>query len=162
MATPRVRGQLNERSEDRPFIKSKHEHVTLSLELVERATSLKQRFINTSTAGDDTNRRTRGTGDGFLRTTWEADTGFVVVGRVADDGSVVAGCPCECAAVTDFLFDIADDCTFRQLTHGEDVTDGELCLFTAVDECASVQAFCGDECLLALFVLIRVTEDDAG
>lgn len=147
---------------DNTYIKRIHEHVTLSLELVECATGLEQRLINTPTASDDADRCTRGTGDGLLRTAWEADTGFVVVGRVADDSSVVAGCPCECATVTDFLFNIADDCTFRQLAHGEDVADGELCLFAAVDEGAGVQPFGGDECFFALFVLIRVTEHDAG
>jgi len=48
------------------------------------------------------------------------------------------------------------------LADGEDVANGELGLFAAVDEGTGVQAFGGDECLRAAFVSVRVAEDDAG
>jgi len=134
--------------------------VTLGLEFVVRATGLEQGFIDTSTAGDNTDRRTRRSRDGLLCATWEADTGFVVIG-VAYDGGVVAGCTGECATVSDFLLDVANNGTFWQLADGEDVANGELGLFAAVDEGTGVQAFGGDECLRAAFVSVRVAEDDA-
>lgn len=143
------------------YLKHIYEHVTLGLEFVVRATGLEQGFIDTSTASDNADRRTRGSRDGLLCAAWEADTGFVVV-RVADDGGVVAGCTRECATVPDFLLNVADNGTFWQLADREDVANGELGLFAAVDEGAGMQTFGGDECLRAAFVSVRVAEDDAG
>lgn len=136
--------------------------VTLGTELVERTTSLEQRLINTSTTRNDTHSRTSSARHGLLRSGRKTNTGLVVVGVVADNGSVVAGGTGERTAVADLLLDVADDGTFGALADREDVADGERGLLAAVDEGAGVQAFGGDEGLLAELVPVGVTEDHAG
>lgn len=136
--------------------------VTLSLEFVVSTASLEQGLVDPSTTSDDTNSRTSVTRHGLLGTGGEADTGLVVVGGVANDGGVVSGCAGEGTTVAGLLLDVADDGTLRALAHGEDVADVQGSFFAAVDECAGVHAFGGDEGLLAQLVAVWVTEDDTG
>jgi len=136
--------------------------VTLSLELVERTTGLKQGLVDTTTTGDNADRGTRAAHHSLLRARRKTDAGLALLGRVANDGRVVAGGTGERTTVTDLLLNVADDGTFRALREGENVADGESGLLASVDERASVEALSGDESLRTELVAVRVTEDDAG
>jgi len=136
--------------------------VTFSLVLVVCPSSLQQRLIDPPTTRDDANCRPGTASDSLLCTTRQTNAGLVLIRGVSDHGSVVPGCPCECAAVTDFLLDVADDGAFGALADGEDVSNGESRFFAAVDEGAGVHTFCGDECFFTEFVAVWVTEDYLG
>ena len=135
--------------------------VALSPVFVERTTGLEQGLVDTTTTRNNADGRTRACRDGLLCTAGETNAGLVVLGGVTDDGGVVARCACECTAVTDFLLDVGDDGTFGALAYGKDVANAEGGLLAAVNEGAGVKTFGSDECFLAKFVAIRVTEDDA-
>lgn len=81
---------------------------------------------------------------------------------MTNDGGIVARGAGEGTTVADFLLNIADDSTFRALGNGEDIADGKGSLLAAVDEGTGVEALGGDESLLAEFVAVGVTENDAG
>ena len=81
---------------------------------------------------------------------------------MTDDGSVVARCASESTTVTDFLFYVADDGTFRALAYGEDVADCECGFLAGVDESPGVETFGCDKCFFPEFVAVGVTENDAG
>ncbi|PPQ84883.1 hypothetical protein CVT25_004626 [Psilocybe cyanescens] len=136
--------------------------VPLSLELVERTPRLQQRLVDPSSARNNANRRARIARDRLLRARRQPDAGLVVVGRASDDGSVVARRAGERTAVAGLLLDVADDGSLGALRDGDHVADGQGGLFAAVDECAGVEAFDGDEDLAALLVALGVAEDDAG
>ena len=127
-----------------------------------RTASLEQRLVDTSTTRNDTDGRTAAARHGLLRAGRETDAGLVLIGGVADDGSVVSGCPGERTAVSSFLFNVADNGTFRALGDWKDVSNREGSLLAAVDEGTGVKALGRDEGLLAELVAVGVTEDDAG
>jgi len=135
--------------------------VTLGPVFVVCTTGLQERLVDPSSTGDDTNGSASAAADGLLRSRRETDPGLVVIRGVADDSGVVAGSAREGTAVTDFLLDVTDDGTFGEGGDGEDVADRESGLLAAVDECTGVQAFGGDEGLLAELVTVWVAEDDA-
>lgn len=145
-----------------PCTKYHHIPVALSLVLVVRTTSLKQRLIDPSTAGNNPHRRTRAPRHCLLRTTREPNARLVVLGRVSDNSRVVTRRAREGTAVADLLLDIADDGTLGALRDGENVADGESRFFAAVDEGAGVETFGGDEGFFAEFVAVGVAEDHTG
>jgi len=136
--------------------------VTLSLEFVVSPTGLEQGFVDPSTTSDNTDAGPRATGDGLFGTGWKTDAGLVVFLRVPNDSSIASGCSGKRTTVTDLLLDIADDRSFWELAHGEDISDVEGSLPAAVDKGASMKALSGDKGLLSEFVTVRITEHDAG
>ena len=52
--------------------------------------SLQDRFVNTSTASNDTNHGSVGRGDHLFGAGWQLDPGPLRVGIVGDDGGVVS------------------------------------------------------------------------
>ena len=81
---------------------------------------------------------------------------------MSNDGSVGSRRPGERAAVTDLLLDAADDCSFGELAHGENVSNAEGGLLAAVDEGTSVKTLGGDEGLFTELVAVWIAEDDTG
>jgi len=134
--------------------------VTLGFVFVERSASLQQRLLNPSTTSNDSNSNPGISRNGLFRSRRKTDTGLVVF-RVSDNGTVCSGCPGERTTVTNFLLDVANDGTFRALGDGEDVSDGEGRFFAAVHKSTGVETLGCDECLLAEFVAVWVTEDDS-
>jgi hypothetical protein len=81
---------------------------------------------------------------------------------MSNNSGVIARCACESTSVTQLLFYIAYDCTFRTLTDWENVADCKGGFPPAVNEGAGVEAFGGDEGFFAEFITVRITEDDTG
>jgi len=81
---------------------------------------------------------------------------------VSDDGSVGSRCTGERATVADLLLDAANDRSFGELAHGEDVSNAEGSLLAAVDEGTCVKTLGGDEGFFAELVAVRIAEDDTG
>ena len=81
---------------------------------------------------------------------------------MSNDGSVGSRCPGESATVADLLLDTADDRSFGELAHRENISNVEGSLLAAVDESASMKTFGGNEGLFAELVTVRVAEDDTG
>jgi hypothetical protein len=81
---------------------------------------------------------------------------------MANNGSVGPGCPGESTTVADLLLDAADDCSFRELAHGENISNAESSLLAAVDEGTGVKTLSGDEGFFAEFVAVWIAEDDTG
>lgn len=136
--------------------------VTLSLVFVECTTGLEQRLVDTSTTSNNTDSCSARARDSLLGTAGQTDTSLILFRRVTDNSSVVAGCPCERTTITGLLLNVANDCTFRALGDGKNVSDSESSLLAAVDEGTSVQALSGNESLLAELVAVWVPEDDTG
>jgi len=136
--------------------------VSLSLVFMESSASLEQGLVDPSTTSDDTDGGTGATRDGLFRTGWETDASLVVFGRVPDDCSVGSGRPGERTTVTDLLLNAANDRSFGELAHGENISNIESSLLATVDEGAGMETFCGNESFRTEFVTVRVAEDDAG
>jgi len=81
---------------------------------------------------------------------------------VSNDGGVGSRCPGERTTVTDLLLDAANDRSFGELAHWENISNVEGSLLAAVDEGTSVKTFGGDESLFAELVTVWITEDDPG
>lgn len=79
---------------------------------------------------------------------------------MADNGSVVTGSSGKSSSVTRLLLDVANNSTFGALGDGEDVTDVEGGLLTAVDESTSGKTLGGNEGLGLELVSVRVSEND--
>jgi len=136
--------------------------VSLGLEFMESSAGLEQGLVNPSTTSDDTDGGTGTTGDGLFRTGWETDAGLVVFGRVSDDCSVGSGRPGERTTVANLLLNAANDRSFGELAHGQNISNIESSLLATVDEGTGVKTFCGNKGLLTEFVTVRIAEDDAG
>lgn len=96
-----------------------------------------------------------------LGTGRKTDSGLAVL-TVADDGSVVTGGSGQRSSVSNLLLDVADNGTFGALGDGEDVSDVQGSLLSAVDERSGGDSLGGDEGLLSELVSVRVSEDDGG
>jgi hypothetical protein len=81
---------------------------------------------------------------------------------VTDNGSVVSGSLGKRSSVTDLLLDVADDCSFRALRDGENVSDVQSSLLSTVDERTGSDTLGSDEGLLSELVSVRVSEDNDG
>ena len=138
------------------------ELVSLSLEFIVSPASFEQGLVNPPTTSDDADSSTGTTRDRLFCTGWETDTGLVVFGRVSDDGSVGSGCPSERTTVTDLLLDSANDRSFRELAHRENISNVEGSLLAAVDEGASVKTFGGNEGFFAELVTVWIAKDYTG
>ena len=134
---------------------------TLCLVLPVGVTGLKQRLLGTSTTGDDTNHGTAGRAEGLLGTRGQLHASLALIGVVADDGGVVAASTSKVSTVTGLLLNVADDGTFRHLTDGENVADGQSSTLAAVDELAGVETLRGDEEAADSAEAVGVTELDA-
>jgi hypothetical protein len=104
------------------------------------ARRLHERFVCTSTTGDDSDHTTAGAGEDLLGAGWELDTGLALVGVVADDGNVVAGGTTERTTVSGLLLDVGEDGTLGDGVEGQDVADGESGVLSGVDELDTVSA----------------------
>lgn len=105
---------------------------------MECSSSFQERFIDSSTTSNNSDRRSCTSTDGLLRTTREPDARLVIFGSVTNDGCIVSRCPGQSSTVADLFFDVADDGTFRHVCDGEDISYSQGRLFAAVDECTSV------------------------
>ena len=81
---------------------------------------------------------------------------------MSNDGGVGSRCPGERTTVTDLLLDAANDRSFGELAHGENISNVEGGLLAAVDESTSVKTFGGNESLFAELVTVWITEDNPG
>jgi hypothetical protein len=136
--------------------------VALGFVLVVGATSLEHRLVNATTTSNNTDGASAGRLNGLLGTRGKTDAGSTGLSVVRDNGSVVTRGTGNSSSVSWLLFQVADEGTFGHRTDGEDVTDLEVGLLSAVDELSSVETLYSDESLLDLLVLVRVTEDNLG
>lgn len=132
--------------------------VALHLIFVVRTSSLQDRLVDSSSAGNDSDHRAIGRRQNFLGARWELDASPLCVWVVGDDGGVVAGCAGKLSAIAGLLLNVADDGSFGHQTERQNVADGQLSLLAAVHELAGVHAFDGDEEFLADLVAVRVAE----
>lgn len=88
----------------------------------------------------------------------QPDSGLGAVLGVADDGGVAPGGSADRALVAGVLLDVADDGTLGDLVEREHVARRQLGLVAAVDVLPRVGALRGQEVVLLLLVLVRVSE----
>jgi hypothetical protein len=81
---------------------------------------------------------------------------------VTDDGGVVTRSSGERTTVTSLLLDVANDGSLGALTDGENVSDVQGSLLSAVNERSGRETLGSDESLLSDLVSVRVSEDDSG
>merc|ERR1712241_1403416 len=134
--------------------------VPLHLVLVVRTTGLQQRFVDTTTTGNDTDTGTVERGNHFLDTGGKFDASHICVFVMSDDGCVTSRSTSQLSTVSRFLFHVADDCPFRHCAHWENVSDLQSCFLSTVDELSRVHTFSRNEQFLAKFELVRITEGD--
>jgi len=134
--------------------------VSLGLEFIVSSASLEQGLVNPSTTSDDTDGCAGTTRDGLFRTGWETDAGLVVFGRVSDDCSVGSGRPGERTTIADLLLNAANDRSFGELAHGENISNIESSLLATIDEGPGMKTFSGNEGFSAEFVTVWIAEDD--
>jgi len=136
--------------------------VSLSLILMERPSSFKQRLINASPPSNNPNRRPRIPRHRLLRTARQPNPRLIIVRRMPNNRRIIPRRAGQGPAVAYLFLDVADDGSFRALRDGDDVADCEGGFFAAVDEGAGVQAFGCDEGFFTEFVPVGVAEDYAG
>jgi len=119
-------------------------------------------FIAPTASGDAADDAPVFRGVKFLDAGWELDSGSAGVWIVGDDGAVATGSFGDFTSVSGFFFHGADDGTFWAASDWEDVTDGELGFFTAVDELAGMNTLWADNSLNSLPVFVWVVEDNLG
>jgi hypothetical protein len=134
--------------------------VSLGLGSEEGSTGLEQRLVDSTTTSDDTDGSSCVGSDGLLGSGRQSDSGLTVVNGVTDDGGVVTGGSSQRSSVTDLLFDVADDGTFGAGGDGQNVTNVQGSLLSAVDEGTGGKTFSGDEGLGSLLVSVRVSEEN--
>jgi len=136
--------------------------VTLDTVLVERGTGFQHRLVDTTTTGNDTNEGTRSGLDFLLGTGRQLQLRLLTIFGVTDDDARSTGGTSESSTVSELVFDHADDGTFRALSDGQAVTDGQLGVLSAVDELTSVDTFDGNQQFLVDLVLVAVTKGNSG
>merc|ERR1711970_1460793 len=117
--------------------------VSFSLVLEVSSARFEERFVDSSSTGDDADHSAIGGGNGFLRSGRQFHFGLLLVWVMRDDGGVVAGSSGEFAAVSQLLLELADDGSLRHGADGHHVADGQRRLLAAVDELARVHALDG-------------------
>jgi len=100
--------------------------VPLDAVLVVGTTSLKERLVETTATGDDTDGGTTGVLDPLLGAGWETELGAGTVDILGDEGAVVAGGAGDDATVTRADLKVGDDGTLREGGHWESVASNEL------------------------------------
>ena len=145
-----------------------HRHTTnlgpalpLDAVLVVGASSLEHGLVEASTSRNDADDGARVGSNDLLGSRGKADGSLALLLIVGDDSAVVARCLGELAAVSRLRLDVANDGTLGHSGERHAVSDGELCLGTAVDELASVDALSGDHHLLVHLVPVRVAKVNA-
>ena len=136
--------------------------VSLDTVLVEGPSSLQDGFINSSTAGNNTDHPPCTTRDDFLCTRREFQPCLSLINIVTNDNDIVARCSAQSTAVTHFLLDIGNNGSFRHGTEWENITDCQVCPFTGIDELACVHSLVGDEGFGAELIAVRIAEGDFG
>ena len=136
--------------------------IPLDTILVERPSSLQNRLINPSTPSNNPNHPSRRTRHNLLGTGRQLQPCLALVGIVANDNDIVARGTSEGSTVADLFLDIRDDCAFGHDAEGENVADSQVCLFSGIDELASVHALVSDKGFSAVFVAVGIAEDDFG
>lgn len=81
---------------------------------------------------------------------------------MTDNNSIITRCSGEDTTVTDVVFDIADNGTFRERSERKDVSDHQIRLLSTEDELARVHTLGGDEELLLVLESEGVAEGDSG
>lgn len=136
--------------------------VTLDAVLVEGAAGLEEGLVGAASASDDADLGTAGGGDGLLAAGREAKAASALVLVVGDYDGVVSGGAGVLSTVSALGLDVADDGPLGDGGEGEDVSDVEGRLLSAVNELAGVHALGGDEELVVTSVLVGVLELDLG
>jgi len=136
--------------------------VPLDAVLVVGTTSLKERLVETTATGDDTDGGTTGVLDPLLGAGWETELGAGTVDILGDEGAVVAGGAGDDATVTRADLKVGDDGTLREGGHWESVASNELGLLSAVDELTLVETLDGWHELLVELVGTSIVEVNLG
>lgn len=136
------------------------ESLSLSLELVEKHTSLHDRLLVSTSTGDDADGGSAGSGDGLPGAGGESDSGLGAVIGVADDGGVGARAAGVGSLVANCGLDVADGGSLRDLVDGEDVAGGDGGFASAEDVLSGVGALGSEEVLGLLLVFVGVSEVD--
>jgi hypothetical protein len=125
--------------------------VTLDLVLVVSTTGLQEGLVDTTTTSNDTNSSTGSGGDDLLGTRGETETGLTIF-TVTNDSSIVTGGTGQSTTITNLFFDVAHNGTFGDGGQGQDITNVQGSLLTAVEELTSVHTFGGNESFSAELV----------
>jgi len=137
-------------------------HLPLGLEFVVLDSGLEDGLIGSSSSGDDADGGPTGALHGLSGTGGESESGLGAVLGVSDHGGVAPGGPGEGSSVSDVFLDVRDDGTLGDLVDGEDVSDGESGLHSAIDELTGVGSFSGQEVFLSVLIFVRIMEVDLG
>jgi len=121
--------------------------VALGLVLPVAATSLEHWLVDTTSAGNNTNRTTARRLYDLLGAGRQTKTSGTSVRVVRNDRSVVSGRPSELASITWPCLDIADHSTFGEGGEWQNVSDFELRLLSAVHKLAGIQTLNCNEVL---------------
>ena len=89
-------------------------------------TGLKQGLVGSATSRDDADHGSADTWDGLSLSGRKSDSGLLTVIGVTDDGSAAATGSSESSSVSDFLFNVANGGSFRNLVDWEDVTSIDI------------------------------------
>ena len=96
---------------------------SLSLHLVEDATSFADWLVSSATSSDDSNHGSAVAWDGSSASTWESDSCLLSILRVTDDGDGGARGSCEGASISSLSFTVGDNGTFWHLVDWENIAN---------------------------------------
>jgi hypothetical protein len=115
--------------------------ITLDGILVVGTSGLEQGLVGTTSTGNNTNLGTHGRRNRFLSTRRKTQTGCSLFFIVSDNNSKGARASSKGTTVATLGFNVADNGTFGDSVQGQDVTDGQGSLLSAVNKLSRVHAF---------------------
>jgi hypothetical protein len=136
--------------------------VTLDGVLVVSTSSLEKGLIGTATSGNNTDLCSDTRWDGFLSTRRQTQTGGSLIFVVSDDNSKGTTASCKTSTVSSLGFDVTDDGSFRDARKGQDISDSQSSLLSAVYELTSVHTLGTDEEFSITVVVVCVQELNLG
>jgi len=150
-----VNGVHDDGSDDGP-------HLSLGLEHPELLTGLQDGLFVTASTADNSDHGASISIDGLTNARGQFDSGGLAVLALTDDGGVGSGGSSELSSIAFLSLNVADESTFGDSVDGEDVSDSELGLGTAVNILSGVHTFSSEVKFFDGLVAVRVAELDSG
>lgn len=136
--------------------------VALHAVLVESSSSLKHGLVWASSSSYDSDGGTARVLDLLLGSGWESDSGDMLVLVMRHDSHVGSGGTGHATTVTWLLLDAAHNGSLRHGREGQGVSNAHWGLGSRVEVLSGVDSLSGNEQLVDLLVLVRVTELHTG
>mmetsp|Transcript_36410 Transcript_36410/g.27005 ORF Transcript_36410/g.27005 Transcript_36410/m.27005 type:complete len:268 (-) Transcript_36410:26-829(-) len=115
--------------------------VSLNSVLVESTTCFQDWLVSSSTTGNQTDHGSASIGDCLLATRRKSNTSGAFVSILGNDQGVITRGTSHNTVVTNFSFNVANNCTFRDLAKRKNIANSQFSLLSSENELATVKTF---------------------